>query len=258
MRAVIDGDILLYRIGFTTELETEGIAQFRMDELVHRILDTTKATEYQVYLSCGRKESFRAKLNSEYKANRTQPKPLHYQFLKNHLIDNWKAIVGVEEEADDLIGIECSNPNVVSCTIDKDILFGLQGQKYNFVKDIFHYTTEEDATLFFYKQLLMGDKADNILGIKGIGPAKAGKALDSMLYESENILFTEVQDIYREWLKEEWADQYEEWGDFQEKQMNNLILLSGIQLKIRTEVGEIWEFPYKVDEKVRPQLDNME
>lgn len=279
MKALLDLDICLYRVGYTTENETEEIARFRMDELLHRILDTVKATEYVGYLSCSRKDSFRAKLNPEYKAHRKQSKPKHYDFLKQHLLENWNAVQAVEEEADDLIGIEQAKSvtkvgfgeaplkqegliiddddvtySSVACTIDKDILFGLEGYKYNFVKDTFHVTTKQDALVFFYKQLLMGDKADNIFGITGIGEAKATKILADYQYEDEDVLFKVVQDTYRNWLLDEWADQYEEWGDFQEKQMNNLILLSGIQLKIRSYPNEIWKFPIELPEAVRPVL----
>jgi 5'-3' exonuclease len=255
MKALIDGDILLYRVGFTTQEETESIAKVRMDELVSRILDTVSASEYVVYLSCGRKDSFRAKLNPEYKANRTQPKPLHYEILKQHLINNWNAVVAVEEEADDLIGIEqASNPDTIACTNDKDILYGVEGHKYNFVKETIFYTPKEEATVFFYKQLLMGDKADNIFGIAGVGEKKAENALSPYYEEGEPMLFKVVQDRYREWLKDLWADSYIKWSDFQEKQMNNLILLSGIQLKIRSYPNEIWKFPVDVEPNVSPVL----
>jgi 5'-3' exonuclease len=256
MKVLLDGDILLYRVGFTTQSETEEIAKYRMVELISRILDSAKATEYVVYLSCGRKDSFRAKLNPEYKANRTQPKPLHYDFLKTLLITEFNAVVAIEEEADDLIGIaQAEDVNTIACTIDKDILYGVAGHKYNFVKEEHFTTLPENATLFFYKQLLMGDKADNIFGITGVGEAKASKALAEYLYEDEETIFLKVQSMYRDWLLNEWADQYEEWGDFQEKQMNNLILLSGIQLKIRSYAGEIWKFPIELPENVRPVLE---
>jgi 5'-3' exonuclease len=258
MRALLDGDILLYRVGFTTQDEPEAIALVRMDELVSRILDRVEATEYVVYLSCGRNDSFRAKLNPEYKANRKQPKPLHYALLKQHLIEKWNGVVGVEEEADDLIGIEqASNPDTIACTIDKDILYGVEGHKYNFVKDTIFYTPQEEATVFFYKQLLMGDTADNIFGIAGVGEKKAEKALSPYYDEEEPVLFKVVQDKYREWLKELWSDTYDKWTDFQEKQMNNLILLSGIQLKIRSYPNEVWNFPVEVPETVKPVLENI-
>jgi 5'-3' exonuclease len=226
-----------------------------MDELISRILDTVKATAYNIYLSCGRADSFRAKLNPEYKANRIQPKPLHYQLLKDHLITKWNAVVAVEEEADDLIGIEQQKdihcrllleeaPDTIACTIDKDILFGVPGNKYNFVKEEMFYTTEQQALVFFYKQLLMGDKADNILGITGIGTAKADKILSDYHDANESILYTIVVDMYRSWLEQEWADQYDVWTSNEEKRMLDLIHLSGKQLKIRSYEGEIWQPPY--------------
>lgn len=245
MRALVDGDICLYRVGYTTQEESEDIALLRIDELIQRILDTIQATSYNVYLSCGRKDSFRAKLNPEYKAHRTREKPKHYGLLKEHLINKWNALVAVEEEADDLIGIEqAKDKETVACTIDKDILYGVEGHKYDFVKDKMFYTTQEEATLFFYKQLVMGDKADNIFGISGIGIAKASKALDELLGEPEEELYTKVCDMYRDWLLQEWADQYEEWTSNEERRMLDLITLSGKQLKIRSYEEEVWSPPY--------------
>jgi DNA polymerase-1 len=245
MKALIDGDILLYKIGYTSENEEEDVALSRLDELMSRILDTVKADSYMVYLSCGREDSFRAKLNPKYKAHRKQEKPLHYNALKEHLKAQWHAVQAVEEEADDLIGIaQTENHNTIACTIDKDILYGLEGNKYNFVKEEMFYTSQEEATLFFYKQLLMGDKADNILGIPGIGPVKASKILEDSADFGEEVLYTTVVDAYRNWLKDEWADRYSIWTLNEEKQMLDLITLSGIQLKIRTYVGEIWRPPY--------------
>lgn len=270
MRALIDGDILLYRVGFTTEQENEAIAQFRMEELVSRIIETTQADSYNLYLSAGRLDTFRAKLNPDYKANRTQPKPLHYAFLKQYLIDVWKAEVAVKEEADDLMGIEQSEFNkqllewnlgsgnlediskiqaeeTIICSIDKD-LKQIPGHHYNFVREEFDFVTPEQGLLFFYKQLLIGDTADNIKGVTGIGAVKAGKILDGLLGAEEEEIFLAVQNTYRSWLKEEWADQ--DWEDFQEKQMNNMILLNGIMLKIRTRKDEVWNFPNTLDLKV--------
>lgn len=239
MHAIIDADIIGYRVGFTTQKESVEIALYRADELVQRILDSVKATSYDLYLSCPRKDSFRAKLNPEYKANRTQEPPIHLKAIKNHLIEKWNATVAVEEEADDLIGIYLKGDETIACTIDKDILYGLEGNKYNFVKEEMFYTSKEEALKFFYMQLLMGDKADNILGIPGIGPKKAEYALDGLLTELE--MFDKIKSMYRDWLQNEWADR--DWGDFEEKQMLNLIELSGKQLRIRTYVGEIWQMP---------------
>jgi len=260
MKALVDADILLYRVGYTTQEEPEGIAQYRMEELVNRILESVEATSYAFYLSDGRTSTFRAKINPDYKANRTQPKPIHYDMLKRYLIEAWNAEVQVEQEADDALGIaqwadyswglsEASESDTdpawvaetVICSIDKDLL-QIPGHHYNFVKEEHRYITPEEGLIFFYQQLLIGDTADNIKGVAGIGPKKAEKLLSGMEGKPEEEIFKVVQDAYRDWLQLEWADQYEEWGDFEEKQMNNIILMNGQCLKIRTIKDEVWNF----------------
>ena len=74
---------------------------------------------------------------------------------------------------------------------------------------------------FFYQQILMGDSADNIIGLKGIGPAKSKK----MLSEAKNEF-----DLYDICL-----EQYN--GD-EERVIENARLLW-----LRREHGQIWEPP---------------
>lgn len=245
IHALLDSDILLYRVGYTTNNEPEEVAQARMEELIKRILDSVGATQMSFFLSCSRKDSFRAKLNPDYKAHRTQEKPVHYSFLKQYLKDVWGAVEAEEEEADDLIGIAQSTlTNTVACTIDKDILYGVVGQKYDFVKEKHFYTSPEDALHFFYKQVLMGDRADNIYGITGVGTATSDKILSDLYGKSAKDYWIRVVDTYRDYLQKEWADQYEEWSSNEEDRMLKMIILSAQQLKIRSEEAEIWQPPF--------------
>jgi 5'-3' exonuclease len=64
----------------------------------------------------------------------------------------------------------------------------LRGDHYNFVKDTFYYITEEEGIKNFYKQILMGDRVDNIIGIKGIGTVKAERLLKECKNEQEMYL----------------------------------------------------------------------
>ena len=43
----------------------------------------------------------------------------------------------------------------------------------------------EDGNKFFYTQILTGDSADNIKGIRRVGPVKAGKILEGLTTEQE-------------------------------------------------------------------------
>lgn len=223
MIGLIDGDIILYRCGFVTQEETEEYAIKTVDEAIRNLLDETKSEQYHIYLSCPRKDNFRTKLYPEYKANRKQDKPIHFEAMRNFLIDEWKAEVAVEEEADDLIGKNLDE-NSLAITIDKDILYGLVGHKYNFVKKSFFYTTQEEATKFFYKQLLMGDSVDNIHGVPKIGEKRSLTLLQDAAEEE-----TMFQIVRRQY--------------FQAGMTEEQLLMNGRLLKIRTKEGELWEFP---------------
>lgn len=264
MKALIDGDIILYRVGYTTENEEDWVAISRMEELVQRILTATHADDHCIYFSDSRESTFRAKMCPEYKATRTQPKPFHYQLLKDWLTKEYNTQHEVGQEADDGMGIEqayrnggCNDKDeeedTVICSIDKDML-QIPGHHYNFVKDSFSYITEDEGRLHFYKQIIIGDVADNVKGVAGIGPAKAAKLLDPLLEAPETALLEAVQGAYRTWLTAEWGAV--EWGDFQEKQMNNLILVTGRLLKIRQQEEEIWNFPKELNitPETTPQL----
>jgi hypothetical protein len=62
-------------------------------------------------------------------------------------------------------------------SLDKDI-DQVAGWHYNFVKKTGYYVTEAEGLFKLYHQILTGDTADNIIGIKGVGPVKANKILE--------------------------------------------------------------------------------
>ena len=122
-----------------------------------------------------------------YKGNRDPDhKPVHYQAIIDYLIKQWDAKVIDGMEADDAMGIaQCSinkNKNIskkdtpIICTIDKDLDM-IPGWHYNFRKQHKYFTTVEQSDYFFYKQMLTGDRVDNIIGIHGIGDKTAHKLL---------------------------------------------------------------------------------
>jgi 5'-3' exonuclease len=82
-------------------------------------------------------------------------------------------------EADDMLAIRATElgDDSVMVTLDKD-LDQVVGWHYNFVKKNKYFITKDEGLLNFYKQFLVGDRTDNIIGVKGIGDKKAHKLLE--------------------------------------------------------------------------------
>jgi 5'-3' exonuclease len=196
--ALIDGDILVYRVGFSTnEPDEEKFAISRMGNFVDRLIRLEGIETYEGYLTG--KNNYRSEIATEqaYKGNRKDArKPVHYDSLREYLISKWGFTVVDGQEADDAMGIKAYElPEDSSCimTIDKDLDM-IRGWHYNFVKEDLYYVTEKEAIKNFYIQILTGDRVDNIPGIKGIGPVKAKKILENCT--TEKSLFKVVSEKY--------------------------------------------------------------
>ena len=69
-------------------------------------------------------------------------------------------------------------------TLDKDLDM-IRGWHYNFIKDKKYLIEEYEGIVNFYKQILTGDRVDNIVGLHGIGPKKAEKLLKDCKTEQQ-------------------------------------------------------------------------
>jgi DNA polymerase-1 len=191
MESLIDGDIVAYRCAASCENEDVDLVFFRINEMIDGILNATNSESFKVYLSG--KENFRKAVYPEYKAHRSKlPKPRWLDDAREYLETEFKAEVSQGEEADDLLGIN-QRPDTVICSIDKDLL-QVPGNHYNFVKNEFSIVVPFQGQYHFYKQCLVGDRADNIKGIPGIGEKKAERILEDCNFEQE--LFNAVRDAY--------------------------------------------------------------
>ena len=183
--AILDADIICYRTGFASEDVSEAICLARVTQLVHEIVfDDLKCDDYKAYITG--KTNFRNDIavTEPYKGNRKDAKrPVHYQAIRNHL-QRLGAELVEGEEADDAVAIEATKTGGWIVSIDKD-LDQVAGWHYNFVKHEEYYVTEEEGLRNFYTQVLTGDRIDNIIGLKGIGPKKAEKILDGCKTEKE-------------------------------------------------------------------------
>ena len=191
-------DLVCFRCAASAEQDDVGIAIYRMNELLDQILSKTSATEYRAFLTG--EDNFRKQIYPEYKANRTQPKPIHLEACRHYAVKELNAEAEYGLEADDLLGIHQTNDTII-CSLDKDLL-QIPGKHFQWAisgngwskEDTFIEQDEATADYHFYKQCLMGDKSDNIKGIEGIGPKKAEKLLAGVFTEQE--LFNRVRDTY--------------------------------------------------------------
>lgn len=116
-----------------------------------------------------------------YKENRatSKIKPAHVRDLVDHYTSNiWghhKACLPEVGEADDYIAMkatEAGHEHSLIIGVDKDLL-QIPGWHYNPKKDNLQYVSPQQGLCTLYRQILIGDSADNIPGCKGIGPVGA-------------------------------------------------------------------------------------
>lgn len=199
----IDGDIIVYSVGFAANDDPIENALHSVKILIKSITDATEADEYVVHLTG--KGNFRNELATiqEYKANRKDSaKPVHYDAIRDYLINHWGAFVTYGQEADDTIGIEMTRPSdhtLICASLDKDLEM-IVGEHYNWRKKENYHVTPEDADKFFIIQLLTGDSTDNIPGLKRITGKVASKSIKEYCIEPDNFTscIERVYETYRE------------------------------------------------------------
>lgn len=221
MIALIDGDILCYRIGFATNEESEDVAIRTMASFLEDMLMfDLDCKEWRTYLTGKTNYRNDYAITAPYKGNRKGEKPVHHGLLREYLQFSWNGDVYEGIEADDAIAIEATKfgDDSIIVSLDKDF-DQVQGWHYNFVKKDKYYITHDEGLLNFYCQFLVGDRIDNIIGVQGIGPVKAKKLLEG---KTEQEMF----DICVEKLGSH------------ERAVEN-----GILLYLQRKEGEIWSPP---------------
>lgn len=187
MKLLIDGDPIVYRIAFASQRkgddglvipDPESHALHSCKKYINDIITDTKCESYKMFLTG--KKNFRKKVRDDYKGTRRENvKPVHYQAIRDYMESKFHAQVVNGIEADDALALEqLPDHSTAIATIDKDLLM-VEGLHYNYNTKEWTTVTHEEGIRFFYKQMLTGDRVDNITGIKGIGSKKADKLLDS-------------------------------------------------------------------------------
>jgi 5'-3' exonuclease len=189
MIALLDSDIMCYRVGFATEEEHENTAIETMAVFLEDLImfDLVDCDGHELFLTG--KNNFRHDIavTEPYKGNRKDSKkPKHLPLLREYLQTAWAAKVSEGQEADDDIAIRATELGDESIIVSTDKDFNqVPGWHYNFVKKVKGYVTPEEGMRFFYKQILTGDSADNIKGLFRVGDVKATKMLADSKTEVE-------------------------------------------------------------------------
>lgn len=135
------------------------------------------------------------KEDGTYKANRTNDNEVLYQ--QCDIIENLTAYLGIKNfhpnimEADDIIAWICQNPlepnKIIIASFDKDLLqlvnndveyYDLR-KKQRITVNNFEEKIGIKRTRFLLYKMILGDRSDNIQGLKGYGKIKAKKLAES-------------------------------------------------------------------------------
>jgi len=181
MICLIDGDPLAYIAGWNVEVPE---AKKNMDAIVQKICDSVFMEEHRIAVKGP--NNFRDNVIDNYKGSRksTPEQASMVRTLREYLIEAHGAIEAEGQEADDLLAQwseECNQNGVdwVIASIDKDLLT-IPGKHYNIRKGTIEEVGEDQADYLMNQQLLMGDRADDIPGLSGIGAKKSADILEGV------------------------------------------------------------------------------
>ena len=189
---LIDGDILAYTIASNSEqainwgddlwtLHTDfNECKSKIEDYIKNVTNTFSAKKVYIFLSDT--HNFRKQIYPAYKLNRTNKrKPVCLPQIKRYLFETHEAISEPRLEADDLMGIFATDPNIkgnkIIVSIDKDLktIPGNISVDLETVEKI----TKKKAKYNHALQTLCGDSVDNFPGAPGIGPVKAAAILNT-------------------------------------------------------------------------------
>lgn len=210
-KLVIDGDVFLYRFAFanqftahwddevsSTVVQPFDMAVAQMERFIISLLKQVDCDDYVIALSDAR--DFRFRIDPHYQEGRKcLIPPVHKEPLREYIFEEHPWVVWDWLEADDVLGIMATQDpgRIIMATIDKD-LQQIPGVLFDWHRKRFGKIDPEDATFFFFKQILMGDSTDGIKGIPKVGPKKAEQYLDGFYGEPEDKIWAHVLSVYEQ------------------------------------------------------------
>jgi len=192
MRALVDGDVIMYLSIWGCESQEEALEKF--DSIFTDVTEAVFSTK--VLMAFGGPLNFRKDIYPDYKRSLSRVKsksnrPDFFYSFKDALCQREDSIMCDGYEADDQVrmwAFECEANNIPSVVIsvDKD-LDCIVGTHFNPRTRKIYNVSEEEANFHYWKQILMGDPVDNIPGVEGIGKVYSHQILSDA--KDKNIKF---------------------------------------------------------------------
>ena len=206
---------------YSNQILERGVANSNriINETVEYVENTfTELLRVELYITAC-KRNFRYDIEPDYKKSRKRNKAVSIvrDYYKNGIAEYSDHL-----EADDLIADRARQLGLENCliaSIDKDLkTIGGNYWSYYKKKDVDRdgypikvykqqevmFISENEASRLFYVQLLMGDKIDNIIGLKGIGIKRAEKLLE----DSTSYFITTAREYIKRERKEDFWKNY--------------------------------------------------
>jgi hypothetical protein len=170
-RILLDADSLLYRCGFAAEGEDVANSLQNLKSQIQKIKEALDCEEMDIFIKG--KGNFRNEIaqTTVYKGTRAAAVPTHYRALRDYIIKVHGAREVDGMEADDAASIELwknrdADSGVILAAMDKD-LWNTPGWHFNYDprKWRVEYVSAFQANRNFIKQLLSGDRTDNVPGL---------------------------------------------------------------------------------------------
>lgn len=208
--ALVDGDVIVYSVGFMLDQRYYKVGRrkfkYKKDAKAFCLLHNIPEDQIKFFHKPGKEEKieqeivfFLNKLRATtcvdgmkifltgdsnfrkdeahthiYKGNRkSAARPFLYDNIRTYLVDECNALVVHGIEADDAMGIAQSDDTII-CSIDKDMLT-VPGHHYNWKSEKFIFQSETDADTFLHRQMITGDRTDNIFGVVPDTPYQIAK-----------------------------------------------------------------------------------
>lgn len=234
LRALIDGDILRYELGFAAEAGWKAITgtdnvmppfnyvEDLLQQRIAYIMAQTTATEYTLFLTEGRTFRHDIAKTKPYKGQRVSNKPRHFDNLTAYMLGvlpNKLCNDGLEADDHMAIAAMAAPESSIICSRDKDLRTITGAMVYSWelgkqpsygprlVASPGSLTISEDGKkltgdgyAFFAGQCLIGDRVDNVPGAAGVGPIGAMSVLAECKTpdELEQALMGEYERVYKD------------------------------------------------------------